>query len=471
MTEIGEAVGLPVTPTDDKPRIVSVAILQDDDTVGGGKQFTNLPRDAKWVDGVNVLNLARLGFKLRIRVTFNKPGSHRFKVRFLTGGRNSVYTGAEKGRNPHFKYQDAEKSYTTGGDGTKIIEDDFFVAAAGNDTYTVIAEDAAGHVVVSGALVTERLIYVVELKMRGLTSCPTSMSGLTGEYARHKIKVVPLAAVEMDHLSNISRNDADEASFMSKARTAYGGSTGPSKEPYVIAMAYTDHLAVKDTSQEIYGTGFFVGPGKSDVQVRVLDHRELPPVQKHLWHDVVSGEGWFVSGNYLAYGAAAGSEVPIAEADCTPVPRATGSPYWAAVRVKVSGLPAGKGKITLKVNWVNRMRAGYAAPKGNIVCICTRAWWTALDTPHMNQVMTHEIGHKVGMVANGSGKGPDKVATYYEEKGHIGPHCHHGLPVQARYESDIGDCVMFGASAASPFCANCVPAVLKLDISEGWSAF
>ena len=86
--------------------------------------------------------------------------------------------------------------------------------------------------------------------------------------------------------------------------------------------------------------------------------------------------------------------------------------------------------------------------------------------------MVHELGHKFGMVTDGTGKKPDKPAKYYTGKGHMGPHCHKGLPVKASYSSDAGACVMFGATnAPKAFCNHCTPAIRKMDLSTGWSAF
>jgi hypothetical protein len=92
--------------------------------------------------------------------------------------------------------------------------------------------------------------------------------------------------------------------------------------------------------------------------------------------------------------------------------------------------------------------------------------------------MVHELGHTVGMVANGTGKLPDAVATLYTSaKGHVGNHCYNGnADGQARYDSATDSanstCVMYGATnGKSAFCDNCAPAVRKLDICDGWSKF
>lgn len=477
--EVGEPVSVPLpakTEEKDKPRIISVMIVHDASgaTVGSGTQIVNLPKDAKWVgNGVWVKSQERLGTKLRIKVTFNQPGSHEFKLKLEADADNVQYTGGEKGRNANFKHQEAEKSYTTDGDGTKIVADDFFVTVAGGAFYRPVATDAEGNEVRGGLLYTQRLAYYVELKMKGLDSAET-LSGFRQEFYRHHLNFDRLEPVEMDHMPNIG-SSADTDAFKAKARAAYSGSAGPGKEPYVIAIAYTDHLAVKDANRKITKGGVETGPGKADVEVIIADTSKTPPENKVLWHDLVPGEGWFVSATFLPDGGTAGKdEVVIPQANCTPKSLSASNPnLWKKVKIKVSGMAEAKGTITLRVNWVNRMRGGISLGNGNIVCVCTRSWWKDKSTSDQNQVVIHEVGHQLRMVADGSGKNPDRVATQYTDKGHKGSHCHYNLPVKTSYSGVSGSsCVMFGATnGVSTFCPNCAPAVVKQDLSAGWTAF
>jgi len=298
----------------------------------------------------------------------------------------------------------------------------------------------------------------------------SNVDTMIGEFARHNLKMVALSSVEMDHMPNIDRvNQTTE--FPTKARTAYTGSEGPAKEPYVIAIAYTDHLAVKQASLSKREPGVTVGPGVSDVSIDIEDSSGST---KYLWNNIVPGEDWFVSAVFLRDGGTPGTDdVVLTAADCTLVPESPSNPDRSAqVDVRVSGLAAATGTITLVVDVVDMMRGGVSLG-GNIVCICTRAWWADKTTTAQNQTMIHELGHQFGMVADGTGTGPDRVTTQYSGKGHRGSHCHEGLPVQADYSGATGaTCVMFGATNPSTaFCTNCAPAVLKEDLSAGFSAF
>ena len=469
-------------PLLDEPKIISIAYLDgaDDKEIAGGIHFVNLPRDAKWVDGTDVKNIDRLSHKPRIKVRFNKPGSHSFKVKYLPNAGNVVYSAAEKGRTGHFKFQDQVKAYTTDGDGTKILPiDDFFVAAAGKDKYKLEAEDGKGNKVQSGELEVRRLLYYIEIKMKTLTSIATSLATFQGEYAKYNIKLAPLASVEMDYMANVS--DSDEATFKTKARTAYAASTAPAKEPYVIAIVYTGHQAEKTTNRSIAKASVQVGPGKPSVLIPirgpgVYDTRDK---ERYLWNNIVPGEDWFVSAKFLKDGGTAGTDdVVIAKNKCTPVPVSPAKPDMCkVVKIDVTGLPAATGTITLEVNYIDIM-AGGTSYGANLISVCTRSWWTDKTTAGQNDIIVHEMGHKLGMATDGTGKKPDKIPTYYDSsKGHVGPHCHHGIPAgQARYDSSAdlaaSDCVMYGATnGKSAFCEHCAIAVRKQDVCDGWSKF
>ncbi len=472
----------PVAECPEEVKIVAVEFLNGDkktELSGTGKHFVNLPRDNKWVDGTHVSNIDRLNQKTRFKVRFNKPEAHKFKVKYVPGGGNVAYSNGEKGRNNNFKFKESEEPYTTEADGTKIVPTDFFVTAAGKDTYKLLAEDEKGNKVESNTIETHRLVYYQEIKMKTVAAA-TNLSTLKSEFANHNIKLVPLASVEMEHMPNIGKTAPNNSTtFKNKARSAYNGSKAPTKKPYVVAVGYTDHLAVKDSNQPVVKSGVDVGPGKPDVEISIAKDGK----RKYLWKGLVPGEGWFVSAMFVGSDKSVPIPIPVisnvAEANCTAIPRNAAIPDRCdKVKVKVSGLTAATGSIILRVNWVNRFRGGLSFGGGNLICVCTRAFWSTKSNASQNQTMIHEMGHKVGMVADGTGKGPDKVNTLYDtSKGHVGNHCHKGIPAgQARYDSSadlaLSTCVMYGATnGKSAFCDKCAPAVRKQDLNAGWSAF
>ena len=463
----------PDLPTEDEqPRIVAVEWVEDAATIASGTQWVNLPREAKWVDGTRVTTLDRCGHRPWVKVRFDRPGAHHFKIKLVPDPSGTTYTGAEEGRNANFTYEKRELDFNTAGDGTKVLEGDLFLTVASKTSYKLKAKDDYGHEVESGALAAKRLVYYVELPMQGLTSVATSLGTMTGEFAGHDLVLASAGRQEMTHMPNVSNSAADETTFKSNARTAYQAAGVTDKEPYLIAIAYTDQLAVKDPNQVVVKTGATVGPGAAAVDIPIVDSAGG---NKYLWNNIVPGEGWFVSATYLPDGSPAGTApTNIAAASCTAVASNASVPDMCrTVRVDVTGLAAGTGTITLTINWVNRMRGGLSFPGGNLVCVCTRSWWQAKTTASQNQTMVHEIGHHVGMVPDGTGTTPDQSPTQYTDSGHVGSHCHNGVAAQADYRGVSGStCVMFGATnGISAFCANCQPGVRKGDLTAGWSAF
>ncbi|CAM2011233.1 hypothetical protein [Acanthopleuribacter pedis] len=505
MTNI-DSVDAPAPAKEEKvePKLISIDFLDGDDDTDvpqDRKQWVNLPRDAKWVDGTNIPNIDRLTEKPRVKVRFDEKGSHPFKVKYDPGGSNLIYTGGEQGRNPLFKYEETQKNYTTDGDGTKIIPTDWFINVCGMNVWRLEAEDDKGNKAQSHNLIGWRMIYLVEAVMTGVTAnAAASLATLTGEYAKHGIHIDVLPRVNMTHMENIGANDS--GTFISNTRTAYNGSQGPGKEPYTVVVGYTDHLAVRDDADQFVEPGVAAGPGTAKFTVQITDGSGN---DKFLWNNIVTGEDWYVSCTFLPdppppppapvapHSGITGfllgligmnNPPPAPPAPPAPVavniPKAdcVGKPKWAvlpdalnAVEIDLSGLPAATGTLTLTVNTVNRMRAGLSFGGGNLICVCTKAWWQVSSEADQNQVMIHELGHKIYMVVDGSGKQPDAVATQYDGKGHVGSHCYFPLGVLPSYGGVGGSgCVMFGATnGVSAFCVNCDPAVKKMDISDGWA--
>ena len=472
---------VPCPHAKEDPKIISVQFLDGKDDLelkGNGVQIVNLTTDAKWIDGTIIKNIDRLSNKPRIKVSFNKPGSHSFKMKFIPDPSNSSYSSAEKNRNSNFKFQVDEKTYSTDSDGTKIITNDFFITSAGKDKYKLIAKDTYGNPEVqSETIETKRVIYYKEIKMRTLSSVAGNVTVFENELSTHGIKMVSLDSIEIDHIPNIG-NNTETNTFKNSARTAYNSSNAPAKSPFIIAIGYTDHLAVKNPNKTVVKTGVQVGSGKPPVDLVPVGPGLTSTTSKarYLWKNIVPGEGWFVSAKYLKTGDTAGTDditIPASKISAIPV-NPSNPDKCKKMRVDVTGLPSSTGTITITVNWVDRMRGGLSFRGGNLVCVCTRAWWRNKSTQSQNETITHEVGHKIGMVANGTGNLPDSVSTYYTGKGHVGGHCHMGLSASlASYSGVSGStCVMFGATnSQSTFCSNCSPAVKKLDVSGGWSVF
>lgn len=460
----------PVDPPKPIPKIVRIEWLhgQDDEVLSGeGLHFVNLPVASKWVGASLAANKRRLGQKPGYKVWFDQPGSHSFKVKLLPAGGNASYTTTEKGRNGKFKADKAWHSHTTDADGTAVVKTGPQLTVAGGDKYSLEAHDDQAVIVKSSTIKTIRGVHVVQIKMQGLTAIAGSIADCIGEYARHHLKLVKLASVTMPHLHNVG---TDTATLEANVATAWNGSQGKAKAPYALGVVFTDHLAVKNPNKTLNYPGQQVGPGKGPIALRIMGAGLTDPTveERPLWRDIVPGEGWFISAWYTPNGG--GAPIELHEPDVVPS-QATG--YSARVNVKVSHLPAGTGKITLTVNWVDRMRGGLSFGGSPTVLICTRAWWTDITAAEQNQTLVHELGHQFGMVPEGNGAELDAHADQYTDSGHVGSHCHHGVAAKANYGDSASNaastCVIFGATNGKlKYCSLCAPQVRKVDLTPGW---
>jgi len=466
-------------PDPEMPKVVSVEFLNGSDkdvATANMEQFVNLPRNEKWVDGEKVKNMDRLTDLPRILVKFDKPGRHSFTAKLVPGTNNLTYSEDEKKRNPHFAHEERTLSYITSGDGTLIISN-LKLSSGGNDTFKVSVIDKKGKEVQSTVgLTTKRLFYLVELKMKGLTSITPNLNGAINEYAKHGVELLMLPAAEMEHMENIDDDEqAQVTAFENKCKEAFRASKAADKNPYAVAIAYTDHLAIKDAERTLELEDVAVGPKVAPViiQIRGPEKGRTDAIKdRPLWKNIRSEEGWFVSCQFIPEGGDVANAVDISEDHCLPKSSQRSTTYFDRVEVKVDDLVAAKGTIRLKVHWV-AMVVGGLTFAGNLICVCTRVRWGSLPSDLQNIVITHELGHQIGMASNAYERLPDQIATYYSsKKGHYGQHCHHGIPAgQARYDSvtDNGkhDCVMYGATKKSAFCEHCRVAVQKVDLSRG----
>lgn len=455
--------------------IVSIDWLHGDDAtvIGDCEQFVNLPRDAKWLADSGIANIDRLGIRPRFLVKFDKPVSAGFQWRLVpVAGGSPAYTGAEEGRNGNFKASSLDWASGSVSVGKAVMADKAALVAGGGYKFQLEAKDEKGKVVKSGVITTKRLFWYVELPMTGLANALTSTASIESEFATYHMILKQLPDLAILLQENIG-NNADTNTLAANVESAINGNAvAKAKAPYLLRISYTDHLAVKNPNQRQRLTGAAVGPGQPAVSIGVTAPGLRPPntvAARSLWNDLVTGEGWFVSASYTPDGG--GAAVAIAADKVT----ASGSGSdLGTLSVDVSGLPAGTGTVDVFVNVVDRMRAGLAIGGAANICVCTIAWWTAQSQAEQAGVVIHEAGHKVHMVVSGTGNQPDRVATQYDNAGHVGSHCHNGCAAgQADYGTAANEaastCVMFGSTNGhNAFCGNCGPAVTKVDIGGGF---
>ncbi len=469
-----------------------------------GVQIVNLPpgvidgapprlnkNQRKWVDGEKVTDLDRLGRTVRVRATI-KPAVANIPIlyRLVIESGNAEYTNGKKdktknelGRNERFRHdrhndrrkKASWKKMYTNKKGVAIGT--LIVSQAGKNQYQVearlpkaIAKKGETPKKSTVGIETSRVIYVQQFAMdNNNVKANPSLAKSKAAFAKIKVDLEVIAPAKMLHLPNIG---TDQSDFRAKFRAAYHGSDGQKRAPYILPIAYTDHLAVKN-QVTLTTNAMDVGPGKSKFYLAVEAVGLTNPAlkTKSLWQNLVPGESWLIKADFLpTNGSAAVNIASLCEAN----PK--GADNCKTIAVDISKLAQGNGSLKLSVYVVDRMRGGLALGSNNGVLVCTRAWWTDVSFEEQSQIATHELGHKVQMAADGNGNHPDRIATFYDSgKGHVGSHCYNGnADGQARYDSssdrDRAICVMYGATKESnqEFCSHCEKAGRKVDISDGW---
>lgn len=442
-------------------------------------QYTNLPSSAKWVDGDAIKTRDRLSHCPRIYVEFDRPGVSTFKLKLVEGAKNLKYSDEEKKRKSRFSHLEKECTYKTDPDGKKVIRD-VSLGAAGLNSFAVSCTDEKGNSLKTVNLVNKRRVFIQEIVMKGSvqTSAAANISKVVDEFAKHGIEVKLLPRKLMPDMENIG--PAESNKYKALVRDAFKNSDGKKHQPYTLVVGYTGHLAVKTAGRDVIWKNQEVGPGKSYVYLNIAGPGKTNPkvTPKYLWQKIVKGEGWFEDAYFQPSNGKGGyssrkEKIPESLFKAIPV-NAKQPDRSRQVRIDVSKLKSrGKGKIVIKLNWVDRMRAGLSFSGNNLICVCTKANWRSISASGQNDVIVHEMGHKIGM--SSSGKSTDKIKThYYNDKGHKGNHCHHGIPSgQARYDSAAdnrkSDCVMYGAmNGHSALCEHCSDAAKKTVIDAGW---
>ena len=174
-------------------------------------------------------------------------------------------------------------------------------------------------------------------------------------------------------------------------------------------------------------------------------------------------------------------EIPIPADHCAALQHATAPAdhQMRRVRVRLDDLAEAPttGRLRLHLRTIAYWRGGTSIPQGNMVCIATQVQWAPKSTDQMNQVLIHELGHKIGMVPPGGDYAAcdlDRPPNQYENRGHNGSHCHAGLGLLDNYRAtrEGMTCVMFGStSGPTTFCGDCAPCVRRRDLGAGFVDF
>jgi type VI secretion system secreted protein VgrG len=452
------------------------------------EQYVNLEKKATFVED-EVKSLERAG-ELHVECTMKKGMSpNLLKVRLTPIAEPQTYSAAEKGRNTRFKLVRTRAPTVISAKKFKL-EEDIQLPAAGGNKYKVEAK-VLGKVVESAKkLITWRKIYYQAVHMVGVT-VPSTATMVT-DYAAHFIRFKEKdPAGTAPYLVNTDSDTVAQRNNI--VQTAANGYTLSRYEPYTVCVFFVNMIANPQagfviapaaTPAQALGPGIFNWSG-SDVTFTLPD--------KYLWWGINptedaknGGHGNWLTPGSAYYVGADGVHHPLDDTDITvdTTQRVSGLGGYDTVKVHLPWSARNfwssntvRFGMTLKV--VKGFSGGYSEPNVNLITIATSAWWRPYTDAKRLQILNHEMGHKIGMLPDGTGKKLDKPGSHYTDKGHQGPHCSNGAVYNAALATPwqgLPTCVMFGATscfspatgahqaAPSAYCPDCQKLVKKLDL-------
>ncbi|MDO9018259.1 MAG: hypothetical protein Q8S73_24025 [Deltaproteobacteria bacterium] len=517
-------VGGAVEPCPLKNVIQSVSFLSGAAALtANAAQHVNLPRDPKFVDGVRVTHLDRLGRALRVKVRFQRAKRERFKVALLAHNGNATYTGPEQAHSPSYAsvraaaagthaqgafdhYQGAVYTGRTGRNGEAVIEGQFSVPASGGDRYTLVAWDVNGNVVFSAfEVTTRRTLFYATFRAADPAGAgiPAHAFGplIQGAYAPHHIDLV---SIGNEALNNVVYHDiitqgfvGDAVLALARTRVSALGRPYADYAPYLIKFVFVDHcaelrrVALQPTRfaaanpGDVLDVPFYNNNAVSRARDLAFDWRKCvwagagQPVSPR--DRTTTGHEWFESASLTVHEGTGDRVVPLAATDLTLVPRA-GEPE-AKVEAQITLPPTFPAATDVTVNitavivYRSVLGQSMVGPHAGITLQPARHMFSNVDHNKQLASTIHECGHAIGMVADAGAQGVGHAAMYDFN----GRHCWTGVAGPAASAGDYhqpplkdtGTCVMYGlipdAGANLAYCPACSAVLRKLDLSRGFT--
>ena len=452
-------------------------------------QWVNLEKDPKFVED-EVKALARAG-ALHVEVQMKKGTKpNLLKVRVTPVSEPNKHSATEQGRNTRFTLLRTRKVAVVSKKKFRV-EDEIQLPAAGGNKYKVEGKVKKKVVESAKHVISWRKIYYQVVHMAGVSVPP--LASMEADHEVHFIKMKMKDAPNVVPFStNTDSNTRAERNHV--VQTAASGYTMDRYEPYTVCVFFVNMIAdtmidfvVDPTMSPAYtlGPGIFSSSGE-DISFKL-------PEDKYLWWGLNTiddarngGRGnWLTPGSaYFQGDDGVSHRIPDTDVlvDTSKRVSALGGFDTLKIRLPWSARNLWSSKtirfgMTLKV--VLGFTGGYSEPNVNLITVAASAWWQPNTVAEQLQVLNHEMGHKLGMVPDGTGKELDRPANFYTGQGHQGPHCANN----AVYNSAAADpwegpptCVMFGATschdpaigfhrpAPSTYCPDCQKLVKKLDL-------
>lgn len=457
------------------------------------KQWVNVERKKAFVED-DVTSEERLGPNVHFECTFKKAKAAHFKVRVVPQSSPAAYTNKERGRNPNFRLRESAIVAKPEGKTDVKLATERTLPCAGGNRYLIEAKYKDKIVQSKMVLAARRRLFYQVLTMQGLT--PQSTATLEADFwnepkhffldLKEKGPRSTIKLLKTLHDENTGLTSQNDFIFAAKA-----GYTIESRRPYALTIVFSNFIADWDKdwfvhSEDVTLPSKIVAclqePSGAPTKVRM----ELP---RYAWwemdpaHD--AARFWLLR-NRTKFVAADGAIIPIADSDLSivgPPDYSKGGYHWLEVSLSPvlrNRLTERKGKLKVDIEYryVAGWSLGFSYRDVNLVTAAKYAEWEPVPAEQLEQTLTHEVGHKIGMVATGQRFLPSAPSTYYQDSfacnygGHRGPHCRKGATYLPRADEWTGapGCVMFGddktpqGSSPKTFCDECAKIVRKLDL-------
>jgi type VI secretion system secreted protein VgrG len=464
------------------------------------RQYVNLTPDGRWPDlDEKVPNSDRVSHRsVRARVRFKEPRSESFQWRLWRfSDHGDVYSADEKARRGNYvdDVGDADngagewQSGRTDDQGVGTIEVD--LVAGGGFRYVLAAKDEYGHQAVrSDSIETWRRLYLQTLIMSGANTMNLGplVRGIVSEFAKHYIDVKLFDSKDMGYINVVGEQTCTDVDLMWMVDNAYKESDAPQYEPYVAILVwghrggrrlickFRSKVVNLDRSRKTHKVTFSVEEEFGDGMMAWDAFYDEKDWVKGVWWEEAEFAPWGENKTF-----------ELGRKQLKPIVDKANPHVLEGVEVNLSKYAPGAfsrrgvrtGRVTVSVPLAS-VSAGSAF--GNAVVVFP---WKISDYQVLESTVIHEFGHYCSLVPNPDaehkpGRDLDAAEHYYDEHGHVGPHCHCGIDeplpddfMEVDWEEDRTDrpgCVMYGDVDGYPpseFCAACAKALRKTDLGDG----
>ena len=463
-------------------------------------KYVNLPAEQKFVNASSgvVTGTHQLDKGVWCKVRFKEAGRYTFTLH-LESDYKTAYTATELRRNPNFKHKESRKfTMSTDTNNEVIIKGrDLFLSQVGGNTYTLKAE-CDGIVTCGTTILSKRMLFYMDIRMKGLTTCPNNLDLFKSEYSKNHIELTEVYhGTTVEYIKNIDPSNGTKfRQYIRKIVDVSNDTDIAGIKKYCIVIVFVDQLdQCLSTRVKLPFNTPNITNELGDVSVPIIVEDKInTSTEKSLWIDrddtLDASGGWFVDCQYVDSNNVAHQidekyvKLKYPDIDKNPYhSKEVMIDFNNFLPNSKDSVALGEGNILLDVRVVNKGFNGISFSTLNIIYMRTRSLGSKRDELEQNETIMHEIGHQLGMVSPGQCPigaeyeekykyselydiGLDKGLNYYDqysvETSHKGCHCD--------FEDNVERCIMYGSGVAqrkSGFCPDCSSKVAKTDLTSG----